>query len=303
MVFFMACSQSGETPVKVPMLQESQDLPQDASHEKPLLIGLIPEQNIFKQFERYEPMAAYISKKIGRKVELKILTRYGNIVDNFVSLQLDGAFFGSFTYALAHTKLGLEVVARPEGLNGVSTYHGRIFVRKDSGIKDIEGMKGKSFVFVDKATTAGYLLPMVYFHKHGVFDYRSYFKETYFSGTHEDAIYDVLNRKADIGAAKNTIYDRLAKMDPAINRDLVILAESPEVPENGLALRSDLDATLRDKIKEVLLNMQDDPEGRAVLHGFGAGRFIATTTRDYDPVFRYAAEARLDWATYNYKNE
>ena len=59
------------------------------------MIGLIPEQNIFKQLERYQPLADYLSKKIGASIELKVLTRYGNIIDNFVSLGLDAAFFGS----------------------------------------------------------------------------------------------------------------------------------------------------------------------------------------------------------------
>lgn len=158
-----------------------------------LRIGLIPEQNIFKQLERYQPLARYLSRKTGAGVELRILTRYGNIIDNFRSAKLDGAFFGSFTYALAHRKLGVEVLARPVAPDNASTYHGLIFVRKDSGIRDLAGMEGKRFVFVDKATTAGYLLPIEYFHGGGVDDSKIYFRETYFSGTHEGAILDVLD--------------------------------------------------------------------------------------------------------------
>ncbi len=100
---------------------------------------------------------------------------------------MDGAFFGSFTYTLAHAKLGVEAIARPESFDGVSTYHGLIFARKGGHIKGVEDMKGKIFVFVDKATTAGYLLPLSYFKNHGIENYKTYFKETYFAGTHEDA--------------------------------------------------------------------------------------------------------------------
>ncbi len=123
--------------------------------EKPLLIGLIPERNIFEQIERYKPLAEYLSKTTGINIKLKVLTRYGNIIDNFVSVGIDGAFFGSFVYALAHAKLGIEVIARPESFDGVSSYHGLIFVRKNSAIKAAKDMKGKVFVFVDKAVTAG----------------------------------------------------------------------------------------------------------------------------------------------------
>ena len=267
-----------------------------------LLIGLIPEQNLFRQFERYEPLAAYLSKKIGRNVKLTVLPRYGNIVDNFASNGLDAAFFGSFTYALAHAKMGVEVLARPEYLNGTSTYHGLIFVRKDSRIASVKDMAGKRFAFVDKATTAGYLLPLAYFKKHNV-NYKKYLKEWYFTGTHEDAILDVLNRKADIGAAKNTVFERISASDSRIKNELIILEKSPDVPENGLAVRKDLDAVTKRKLKDALLAMHEDSAGSAVLKAFGARRFIETTEKDYQPVYRYAQETDLDLATYDYRNE
>lgn len=270
--------------------------------EKAIVIGLIPEQNIFKQMERYEPLAAYLSRKTGVVIRLTVLDRYGNIIGNFISGDMDGAFFGSFTYALAHTRLGVEVLARPVSLNGGSTYHGLIFVRKDSGIKSVLDMKEKRFAFVDKATTAGYLLPAAYFKKHGV-QYRTYLKEFYFTGTHEDAIYDVLNRKTDIGAAKNTVYERLAEADAKIRNELVVLERSPDVPENGLAVRKDLDESVKMRLKAALLAMDKDRDGAAVLKAFGAQRFIETTDNDYRPVYTYAREAGLDLAAYDYLNE
>jgi len=267
-----------------------------------LNIGLIPEQNLFRQMERYEPLAAYLSDKIGTPIKLTVLPRYGNIIDNFVSGGLDGAFFGSFTYALAHRKLGVQVLARPEDLRGVSTYHGLIFVRKDSGIRSIREMKEKRFAFVDKATTAGYLLPAAYFKKYGV-DYRSHLKEGYFTGTHEDAINDVLNRKADIGAAKNTVFERLSLTEPRIGKELQVLEQSPRVPENALAVNKDLDEALKTKILDALLNMHRDPAGIKVLEVFGARRFIKTTDEDYGPVYRYAQAISLDLSTYDYRND
>jgi phosphonate transport system substrate-binding protein len=272
------------------------------SKKMPLLIGLIPERNIFKQLDRYEPLADYISKKIGVNIELKVLTRYGNIIDNFMSADMDGAFFGSFTYTLAHAKIKVEAIARPENIQSISTYHGLIFVRKDSGINSLKDMQGKSFAFVDKATTAGYLLPLAYFKKLGIRDYQTFFKETYFTGTHEDAIYDVLNKKVVIGAAKNTVFNRLAAEDSRIKNELVILERSPDVPENALAVRGDLDDSIKSKLKETLLDMHNDPVGREVLKNFGAQRFIETTDIDYANVYSYAKEIGLNLATYDYWN-
>jgi phosphonate transport system substrate-binding protein len=264
---------------------------------------LIPEQNIFRQIERYRPLGEYLSGKVGRNIELTVLPRYGNIVENFRSLGLDGAFFGSFTYALAHRKMGVEVIARPVGTDNTSTYYGVIFARKDSGIRSAAQMKGKRFVFVDKATTAGYLLPLEYFRENRIADYRRFFRETWFAGTHEGAIRDVLEGKADAGAAKSTVYLRMSLQDARIGKELVILARSPEVPENGLAFRKDFDGATKGRIREVLLGMADDPAGAEILARFGAGRFIPTTDADYAPVYEYARQAGLDLDAYDYLNE
>ena len=276
---------------------------EETKYDKTILIGLIPEQNIFEQIKRYEPLASYLSKKIKMNIKLKSLTRYGNIIDNFVSAGMDGAFFGSFTYTLAHAKLGVEVLTRPVSIEGTSTYHGLIFVRKDSGIKTARDMKMKTFAFVDKATTAGYIFPLVYFKKHNIKNYKIYLKERYFTGTHEHAVYDVLNKKADIGAAKNTVFYRLANVDSRILNELVILAFSRDVPENGLAIRKDLGNSVKNKLKTALLDMHNDTAGKEVLKNFKAQKFIETTEDDYSNVYKYTKEIKLNLATYDYIND
>jgi len=268
-----------------------------------IVLGLLPEMDIFVQKKRYEPIARYLSEKTGAQIELKILSRYGNILENFQDEELDGAFFGSFTGALAIKRLGVEPLARPEYQDGVSTYYGLLFARKEKGIKTAQDMKGKIFVFVDKATTAGWLLPLYFFRSKGIRDYQSWFKETYFSGTHEDAIQDVLTGKADLGAAKDLIFYRLARENPRITEELEILAVSPKVPANTLAVRHDLDPALKSTLVGSLLTMHQNAEGRRALAQFGASRFIATGVQDYAPVIEYAEGIGLDLATYDYRND
>jgi phosphonate transport system substrate-binding protein len=164
-------------------------------------------------------------------------------------------------------------------------------------------MKGKTFAFVDRATTAGHLLPMSYFRKNGIADYKRHLKEFYFAGTHEDTIYDVLNMKADIGAAKNTIFYKLAKTDNRINDKLMILEKSSQVPSNGFAVRKDLQNEAKVKLSNVLLSMHEDPEGRKTLEQLGALRFIKTSDSDYKPVYDFVKEIGLDLHTYDYLNE
>ncbi|MDA3833694.1 MAG: phosphate/phosphite/phosphonate ABC transporter substrate-binding protein [Spirochaetales bacterium] len=284
--------------------QQEQPTPESQPEPNPrtLKIGLIPEQDVFTQKKRYEPLLAQLAKELDVSIEVSILPRYGNIIDSFNELGLDGAFFGSFTGAMAIKKLGVEPLARPQYVGGASTYYGIVFVKKGSGIRTAEDLRGKQMAFVDRATTAGYLLPLAYFQSLGIDDYKTWFKEYYFSGTHEDAINDVLNGFADIGAAKNTVFYRLATVNSRISKELEILATSPHVPANGLAVRHDLDNDLKQGLKQKLLEMDQHAEGRQILAGLKIEKFIETTKEDYQPVLDYAASIGLDLKTYNYLN-
>ncbi|MDA8104714.1 MAG: phosphate/phosphite/phosphonate ABC transporter substrate-binding protein [Nitrospiraceae bacterium] len=273
------------------------------AQQKEILIGLIPEMNVFKQRERFKPLAEYLTKKTGVKVNLTILSRYGNIIERFTSEKMDGAFFGSFTGALAIQKLGVVPLARPMNLDGSTQYWGYLFVRKDSGIRSVKDMKGKKMAYVEKATTAGYVFPVAYFKDHGVKDPNKFFSDHFFAGSHDAAIYAVLDRKADVGAAKHSMYDRVRKADPRVDKELVILAESAKVPSNGLCVRKGLDKNIQKKLKEALLNIDKDPEGKVVLQKFGGIKFIETTVADYNPVFDIARKAGIDIKKYVYRNE
>jgi len=258
-----------------------------------LTIGLISEQDIFKQVRRFEPLAEYLGLRLGMNVRLSVMPSYENALDTFVENNMDAAFFGSMTYILAHARLGVEIVARPVALDGTSTYYGVMIVRTDSKIRSAGDMKGTRLALVDKNALAGYIHPLAYFKKHGI-EYHSYFKEIYFTGTHEDVVYDILDRKADVGALKSTIMFRLAAEDPKVASGLFIISRTPAIPENGLSVRSGLRASLKEKIRNVLLTMHEDPEGIKALRDFKAQKFIATTDSDYFAASSYIRELGID---------
>jgi len=268
-----------------------------------VLIGLIPELNIFKQRARFNLLSEYLTRKIGVPVQFTMLSRYGNILESFQSGAMDGAFFGSFTGALALEKLRVVPLARPVNLDGTSTYQGYLFVRKDSGISDVQGMRGKRMAYVDRATTAGYVFPLAWLRQHGIATPDRFFGEHWFTGSHDAAISAVLEGKADVGAAKHSVFDRVRRENPRIDRELVVLASSPSVPSNGLCVRADLAEDLREALRRALLDLHSDPDGAVVLRELGALRFIETSAADYAPVIELSHRAGIDLKRYQFGNE
>lgn len=273
------------------------------AHRTEVVIGLIPELNIFKQKARFTLLGAYLARKIGVPVRFTILSRYGNILESFESEGMDAAFFGSFTGALAIERLRVVPLARPVNLGGNSTYRGYLFVRKDGGLHDAAGMRGKRMAFVDRATTAGYVFPLAWLREHGVRGEAGFFGETWFTGSHDASLAAVLDRKADVGAAKDTVYERVRAEDPRVDCELRIIATSPPVPSNGLCVRREMEPDLREALRRALLDLASEPDGAQVLLQFGALRFVETTARDYAPVLELARKAGIDLARYQYRNE
>ncbi len=271
-----------------------------SSLDSAVRIGIIPEQDIRKMSQRYEPLAEYLSKKLNLKVILVYLDNYGEVCDKFINRQLDAAFFGSFSYALTHAKANVEPIARPD-YNGTSTYRGLILVRKESHISNVEDMKGKRLVLVHRATYAGYLYPLAYFKQHGINDLEKYFSKVIFAGSHDKAVFAVLRGEADVAIAKDLVYKRIIRENPDLENNLVVLSASRPVPSNALCVSKDFNHSLRDKIENILLDLDKDKDAGPVLEALGgASRFIVTDDKDYRYLHETIKELGIDLKVYPY---
>ncbi len=262
-----------------------------------LLIGIEPEHNIFDQVRRYRVLAGYLSKQLGMEVELTIMSRYGEVVKRFRSLRLDGALLSSYTATLAIREFDLSPLVYLVGQGESSSSRGYIFVRKDSGMETVEDLRGSSLVFVDPATTEGYLFARAFFRKRGIEYQDSYFSRYYFSGSHASAVYAVLDGRADVGSAKDTVFNDLVRKDHSIGQELKILAKSPPVPEVTLCMNKNLDPELLDKLQNILLNMDQNIQGYNVLKQIAAKRFVRGNSDDFSVVFELAEDAELNMLT------
>jgi phosphonate transport system substrate-binding protein len=260
-----------------------------------LVIALLPERNVFEQKKKYLPLQNYLSEKLGISVYFKLLDNYDHIFAELLDGKVDGGFWGSMNGAIAQLRGGVEILARPVWEDSTSTYLSYIYTSKGSSITaDPKTWSGKSIAFVNKATTAGFLYPMSLLREAGIdADPGEYFSRAIFSGSHDASIMAVFQGEVDMGASKNTIYQEYIDRHPEVRDGLVIIATSPHVPSNGLGVRPDLSDNLKKSLREVLISMKDDEEGRSVLKQFGALRFIATSFEDYRPVIDMAKIAGI----------
>jgi phosphonate transport system substrate-binding protein len=268
-------------------------LPCVSTAEDEFLIGLLPEENIFRAIQKHRPLEAYLSEKLGVKVKFTILSRYGDIVERFIARDMDGAFFGIYTSALAMEKLNVEPIVRSVNLDGSTTARGVLFARNDSGIKSLDDMKDTHAAFVDRATATGFIFAIAYLKENGIADPEIFFNEYSFTGSHESSIFAVLDGKSDIGAAKSRVLERLIAKAPIVKEELHIITESPDLPDNTLMIKKDIDPELKRMFKDTLLKLDRTPEGLKILETLGIKRFIDASEEDFSDVKELASKAGI----------
>jgi phosphonate transport system substrate-binding protein len=250
-----------------------------AAGEKPVKIGIMPTETVKVLIEKYQPLMDYLSRKVGRPFEVHPLVSYGEIITELKSGEIDGGVLGSFTSNEAIAKIGAVPVARPEK-GGVSSYRGFIVVRKDSGYRKIEDLKGKSFEFVSMGTSAGYIFPIALLKEKRI-DPHAFFSHMTYAGKHEIALAKVLNRESDGAAVKDLVYEKLARSDPRVSAELTVIHKSERFPDGTVLFRKGSPPALVKSVREALLGIEKDPEGNAVLKGIGADRFIPTDKKEF----------------------
>ncbi len=260
---------------------------------RPLLrIGLIPERDIYQQRKVYTELKEYLSAKLDCRVELVTNSTYRGVLEDFRNEQVDAAFLGSLVAVLAADRYGAEVVAKPEYIGGISTYHGTIFVKADSTVQSLKDLRGKTIGGVH-TTTAGALYPVYKLINEDLYGTKDA-PQIVWSGTHDDVIREVFAGQLAAGAVKNLRLDAYLQRHPEAK--VRILANSANVPENALVVRKGISPEVWNKLRSTLLAMRDDPEGAAVLKTLGMTQFVPCNLRDYSAVYDMAEAVGNNWS-------
>ncbi len=260
---------------------------------KVLKMGLIPADDAQEMLRSYEPIKEYLSEKLGIPVEIQVTSDYTAAIEAMRAKHIDMAWFGPFSYIIATNVAGAEAIVNGvRRSDGKAEYHSIIITRADSGIETLEDLKGKSFAFVDPASTSGNLIPRKMLIENGI-DPDNDFSISYYAGTHNAVQYAVANGKVDAGADSDNSYDRMVaagEIDPEVNK---IIYKSEPIPGSPIVVRGDLPAELKQRIQDALISMDEQTIDKVDGWG-GIARYQKVSDSDYDIIRETAKILGMD---------
>ncbi len=239
------------------------------AQQQVLNVGLIPSEDSRAMIANSQKMMDMLSAALGMPVKPFVAADYNGVIEALRSKRLDVAYLGPFSYVLGATIANIEAFAVAETKKaGRTYYHSQVVAHKDSGIKTVADLKGKTFAFVDPSSTSGHLFPKAGLMKAG-FNTDKDFGRVIFSGSHDSSAIAVQNKKVDAAAIADRILDAAIAKGLAKREDLVEVWRSDPIPESPTVWRTDLPADLKQRVQAAFMQVKDIPwSDQGMLNGF-----------------------------------
>ena len=203
----------------------------DCTETDRLLIGTGPYYYTDKLRQGLEPLVEYLSKELDKDVQLIITKNYEELADKVESGAIDIGFFSPVLYVQLkqrYPQLKYLVTSQlTEGGKKISSHFGWIIARKDSSITKVKHLRGKSFAFINKHSSSGYIYPQGYFKRRGLVS-EDFFSRIIFAGTHEEVTDMIAEGEVETGVSYDVniwsaeekygrIFRRIKKIGPILN--------------------------------------------------------------------------------------
>ena len=255
-----------------------------AHAQKPLEFGVgLFQPDKEKNDATYKPLAAYLSKKLGREVRLRTVDTWEGLAKSLAAGETDFSLMGPWGYVLANHQANAEVVATIL-YDGKPEYFAIMVTGPNSGINKIDDMKGKTFAFGDKGSTSGYLIPSHEFFKRGL-EPEKFFSKVI--NTKHQAIETQITRgELDAGADYNRNRDAMIEQGLIKAADSRIIWTSAPLPNDAFAVSADIakDKALMAKLTQALEEIGNELKTQPNLLPNHYTGFIAKDNKYYAPI-------------------
>jgi len=251
--------------------------------------GLTPFFAADRLEERYAPIIEHISGRLGVPIELLVGTSYKDLEDSVVDGRVDVGVLGPYAYVRARKRApGLSVFASHVAY-GSLTYGAYIITREGSDVDSLDGIRGRSFGYVDRRSTSGWLFPAARMLQAHIDPQSDVVPR--FLGSHDAVVDAVLAGDVAAGAT----YDgglAEARARDTMASGLRVVAKCERIPYDAYVTREGIPVEVSLALGELLSEISTrTEEGRVILANISrVNGFVPVEDSHYDTVRKVEAE-------------
>lgn len=250
-------------------------------------IGILAKRGAKQAFQRWRPLANYLSKDLG--LSFKIVPLSFSQLENYVAKgKVDLVLANQVFYINLKRRFGVTALATVKNWHGGPYMGGVIFVKRHSHIHSLEDLRGKKIGVVSLKSAGGFVIQASELMKHGVNVMKDCKLKAF--NNQDYVVYSVLNGIMDAGFVrtdqlesmvreKKIGLDQFTVLNKRTYPNFKLLCSTALWPAWPLAAKKELKPHLKKRITLSIVNMQ--PDG-AFQRTTGIAGFIPPG--DYSPV-------------------
>ncbi|WJG07800.1 phosphate/phosphite/phosphonate ABC transporter substrate-binding protein [Aliiglaciecola sp. LCG003] len=243
------------------------------------VFGVHPLHNPQLLFEVFSPLMEYLSKNIdGVNFKLEASRNYESYNEKLYTHKFDFSLPNPYQTINAIDR-GYNVFAK---MGDDENFKGIILVRRDSDIKNITDLKGKSISYPAPSALAATMLPQYFLQKNGVNVLTEL--DNRYVGSQESSIMSVFLGQTSAAATWPPPWKALIKERPELADQLFIKWQTEPLLNNALVVLPSVPEELVQKVRFLLINLHKTEEGKNVLARMELSRFEGADNDTYQSI-------------------
>ncbi len=224
-----------------------------AAEEPPALeFGIVPQQSATRLARLWVPVLEYLGERSGLRLRFKTAPNIPKFEERVAAGEYHFAYMNPYHYTVFHEKPGYVAFAyaADKRLKGI------VVVRKDSGIRSLEELKGATMAFPAPAAFAASVLPRAHLRNVGIDVTPKYVSS-------HDSVYRSVAK--GLYPAGGGVVRTFSNMEPAIRDQLRVLWTTDGFTPHAFAARPDVPVGAVDRLQRAMVAMRGDEAGRKLL--------------------------------------
>jgi len=248
-----------------------------------LSVAVLPCTNIEASFEKFQPLFAYLKSSTGFKVTLVVPADLAEFEAATRNGQTDFALQDPHTFQELSHLFDDASLLQTRALDGTTSQSAVVVVRRDSGIRELGQLVGKTVMFGPRVSSPKWIAARLLFESSGIDVDRDL--KVLNGGCCEDIAFTVVIKSVAAGV----ICDHFLGLHGARQKDigvdpgaLTVLGRTTPLPTRIFAARKGVPAEVVRAVTRALLDLDPaDPGHAGILAGAEIGGFLKTTEADY----------------------
>lgn len=249
-------------------------------------LAILPCTDAVKTFERFKPLIAFIEGETGLTVQAVFPKNVEELIRLFRKRHVDFVFHSPYEFSKFADIIDNQSLLKSLGPDGKDYEIGYVVVRKDSGLKTLQDLKGKTVFFGMECSSGRATIAKKLFIENGI-DIETDLGRYIDGGCCEDISFNIFLKAADAGLVCQHYFEEQKNLGAKHIEALAIIGKSGPVPTRIFAAHKDTPRAIIDQVQSSLSAIDwSNQKYTNLVNTTEIGGFVKASPNEYEALDR-----------------